>query len=81
MFHHGIIEIGKSGGRAGFNKKDKKFDIGLGDSEVLLFHLRKILILLICGSLSDQCRVSGGRISSILLGLCVFLKIFLSKLH
>lgn len=72
MFHHGIAEIGKSGGRAGFNKKDKKFDISLGDSEVLLFHLRKICILPICGSLSDQCRVSGGRISSSLLGLYLF---------
>lgn len=71
MFHHGIAEIGKPGGRGGFNKKDKKFDIGLGDSEVLLFHLGNIRVLPICGSLSDQCRVSGGRISS-LLGLYLF---------
>jgi len=81
MFHHGIAETGKSGGRAGFNKKDKKFDTGLGDSEVLLFHLRKICILPTCGSLRDQFRVSGGRISYSLLGLYLFLKIFLSKLH
>lgn len=29
MFHHGITELGKPGGRGGFNKKDKKFDIDL----------------------------------------------------
>lgn len=29
MFHHGIAEIGKPGGRGGFNKKDKKFVLDL----------------------------------------------------
>ena len=29
------IEIEKSGERAGFNKKDKEFDIGLHDFEIL----------------------------------------------
>lgn len=42
MFHHGIAEIGNLEEEEVFTVKDKSLDIGLGDSEVLLFHLRKI---------------------------------------